>query len=295
MRDGHVTPPGRCSRTLRDCTVRRNCSPREEPAKRRSSSSLQGNNKRSLLAMVLADSMTIDLTHPIPTFQPMVGNPLKPDLDRPWLDSTPRSGTRSRLPSYRAAMNVIGNTVGQKTHINPFGDENAQWQGSRANGRYRNLPPSTLQFTITSVTNAISTIAKFSNKPGLPPWPCGTNSQPDGIRQCRYKTESTAQLEQSCRLVMVLDRKCHAGLGEEGTKPGSLPVSGTFPVIVSDCEAMTLRLEAMGADEGKKERPQTFIAKIDELRKPGCLCYRERTHVYREHIGMTGSLREAFR
>ena len=170
--------------------------------------------------------MTIDLTHPIPTFQPTVGNPLKPDLDGPWLDSTPRSGTRSRLPSYRAAMNVIGNTVGQKTHINPFGDENAQWQGSRVNGRCRNLSPSTLQFTITSITNAISTIAKFSNKPGLPPWPSGTNSQPEGLRQRRYKTESTAQHEQSgrsCRARLVsswyLIGNSHAGLVEEGTEP----------------------------------------------------------------------------
>ncbi len=37
----------------------------------------------------LADSFAIDLTHPIPTFKPMEGDPMKPDLGQPWLDSTP--------------------------------------------------------------------------------------------------------------------------------------------------------------------------------------------------------------
>ena len=36
-----------------------------------------------------ADSFTIDLTHPIPTFKPMDGDPMKPDLNQPWLDSKP--------------------------------------------------------------------------------------------------------------------------------------------------------------------------------------------------------------
>lgn len=35
----------------------------------------------------LADSYLVDLTHPIPTFQPMEGDPMKPDLSKPWLDS----------------------------------------------------------------------------------------------------------------------------------------------------------------------------------------------------------------
>ncbi|HXV26312.1 MAG TPA: cyclase family protein [Alphaproteobacteria bacterium] len=37
----------------------------------------------------LAETFTIDLTHPIPTFQPMAGDPSKPDLNQPWLDSKP--------------------------------------------------------------------------------------------------------------------------------------------------------------------------------------------------------------
>ncbi len=40
-------------------------------------------------APALAASMIIDLTHPIPTFQPMEGDPMKPDLSKPWLDSKP--------------------------------------------------------------------------------------------------------------------------------------------------------------------------------------------------------------
>ena len=36
-----------------------------------------------------ADSFTIDLTHPTPTFKPMDGDPMKPDLNQPWLDSKP--------------------------------------------------------------------------------------------------------------------------------------------------------------------------------------------------------------
>ncbi len=37
----------------------------------------------------LAETFTVDLTHPIPTFQPMAGDPTKPDLTQPWLDSKP--------------------------------------------------------------------------------------------------------------------------------------------------------------------------------------------------------------
>ncbi len=37
----------------------------------------------------LADSFAVDLTHPIPTFKPTEGDPMKPDLGQPWLDSTP--------------------------------------------------------------------------------------------------------------------------------------------------------------------------------------------------------------
>ena len=36
-----------------------------------------------------AQTFTVDLTHPIPTFQPMEDDPMKPDLSRPWLDSRP--------------------------------------------------------------------------------------------------------------------------------------------------------------------------------------------------------------
>ncbi len=34
-----------------------------------------------------AESFTIDLTHPIPTFKPMEGDPMKPDPNQPWLNS----------------------------------------------------------------------------------------------------------------------------------------------------------------------------------------------------------------
>jgi len=34
-----------------------------------------------------AASFTVDLTHPIPTFQPMEGDSMKPDMAKPWLDS----------------------------------------------------------------------------------------------------------------------------------------------------------------------------------------------------------------
>ena len=37
----------------------------------------------------VAETVTIDLTHPIPTFKPMAGDALKPDLAQPWLDSKP--------------------------------------------------------------------------------------------------------------------------------------------------------------------------------------------------------------
>jgi kynurenine formamidase len=42
-----------------------------------------------LANQALADSFLVDLTHPIPTFHPMEGDPMKPDLTKPWLGSTP--------------------------------------------------------------------------------------------------------------------------------------------------------------------------------------------------------------
>ncbi len=40
-------------------------------------------------AGTVADSFMVDLTHPIPTFKPMGGDPMKPDLGQPWFDSKP--------------------------------------------------------------------------------------------------------------------------------------------------------------------------------------------------------------
>lgn len=36
-----------------------------------------------------ADTFTIDLTHPIPTFKSMDGDPMTPDMNQPWMGSTP--------------------------------------------------------------------------------------------------------------------------------------------------------------------------------------------------------------
>jgi kynurenine formamidase len=36
-----------------------------------------------------ASSFLVDLTHTIPTFKPMAGDPIKPDLGQPWFDSKP--------------------------------------------------------------------------------------------------------------------------------------------------------------------------------------------------------------
>ncbi len=41
------------------------------------------------IAAAGAETFLIDLTHPIPTFKPMEGDPLKADLNQPWLDSKP--------------------------------------------------------------------------------------------------------------------------------------------------------------------------------------------------------------
>ena len=43
----------------------------------------------AVAAPALADSVTIDLTHPIPTFHATEGDPMTPDLGKPWLDSVP--------------------------------------------------------------------------------------------------------------------------------------------------------------------------------------------------------------
>ena len=43
----------------------------------------------SLSSNAWAGTFTLDLTHPIPTFHPMEGDPMKPDMSKPWLDSKP--------------------------------------------------------------------------------------------------------------------------------------------------------------------------------------------------------------
>ncbi len=37
----------------------------------------------------MAHNFLVDLTHPIPTFKPMEGDAMKPDMNQPWLDSKP--------------------------------------------------------------------------------------------------------------------------------------------------------------------------------------------------------------
>ena len=56
-------------------------------------------------APALAGGITIDLTHPIPTFHPAEGDPMTPDLDKPWLDSVP-------IPSFgqQAVFSISGNS-----------------------------------------------------------------------------------------------------------------------------------------------------------------------------------------
>ena len=43
----------------------------------------------TLATSAQAEVFMVDLTHPIPTFKPMDGDPMKPDMNQPWLDSQP--------------------------------------------------------------------------------------------------------------------------------------------------------------------------------------------------------------
>ena len=60
---------------------------------------------------------------------------------------------------------------------------------------------------ITSTTNAISTAAIFSNKPGPPPWPSGVNSslRPFG---CRFYKSCPVSLTMPCRGCPGFRRAC---------------------------------------------------------------------------------------
>ena len=93
------------------------------------------------------------------------------------------------LPSYRAAMKVIGNEGCQETR-RWFNNraENSHQPFRRREGaiaRFRDIK--TLQKFASvhasihnhSTTNAISIAATFSNKAEPPPWPSGVNLQPD--------------------------------------------------------------------------------------------------------------------
>ena len=65
----------------------------------------------AVAAPALAGSMTIDLTHPIPTFHPTEGDPMTPDLGKPWLDSVP-------IPSFGAqAVFSIGQFPTNQGHF----------------------------------------------------------------------------------------------------------------------------------------------------------------------------------
>ncbi|MGI9303869.1 MAG: cyclase family protein [Gammaproteobacteria bacterium] len=43
----------------------------------------------SATTSAFAETFVLDLTHPIPTFKPMEGDPMKPDTNQPWGDSVP--------------------------------------------------------------------------------------------------------------------------------------------------------------------------------------------------------------
>ena len=80
------------------------------------------------------------------------------------------------LPSYRAAMTVIGNAAARicgrwlnnraENSHQPFRRREGQWPSSGTLRPCRNSPPFMPRSTTTSTTNAISTAAIFSNKPG---------------------------------------------------------------------------------------------------------------------------------
>ena len=96
------------------------------------------------------------------------------------------------LPSYRAAMTVIGNAAARtcgrwlnnraenpQPAVQTTGSGNGQFQGRKDPAR--NLLPSMPRSTTTSTTNAISTAAIFSNEPEPQPWPSGVNWKPETV------------------------------------------------------------------------------------------------------------------
>ena len=101
----------------------------------------------------------------------------------------PASTVTDRLPSYRAAMKVIGNEGCQETRrwLNNRAENSHQpfrrREGAMARFRdiktLQNSPPSIPRSTTISTTNAISIATTFSNKAEPPPWPSGVNLQSD--------------------------------------------------------------------------------------------------------------------
>ena len=96
----------------------------------------------------------------------------------------------------RAKRPDAGSTIEPKTLTNRFADESERWRNSGVLSRYRNSPPYTLQSTITSTRNAISTAAKTSNSIDLPPWRSGSNLRPK-MRQCGAELTLQLLLRQS--------------------------------------------------------------------------------------------------
>ena len=69
-----------------------------------------------------------------------------------------------------------GLTIGPRIHISHFGDENGRWRNFEVQPHCRNLLRSTLQSTITSIRNAISTTARISSSAARSHWTNGGNS-----------------------------------------------------------------------------------------------------------------------
>jgi len=55
-----------------------------------------------------AETFLVDLTHPLPTFKPMEGDPMKPDLSQPWLGSKPIPSFGQQTPLAIGEFPVTG-------------------------------------------------------------------------------------------------------------------------------------------------------------------------------------------
>ena len=133
------------------------------------------------------------------------------------------------MHGWRRRPAIVDSATGQKSHINPFGDENAQWRGTSVKVRCRNLPQSMpIRLSPTTTTFRVLPIARVKlGVSGSGDIASNSEQGPEGVE--RVERQSRARVSRYERNTTAHDRKNHASatalqLRRGPRQPATLPV-----------------------------------------------------------------------